>query len=87
MVLRQLLPHYLADPSYHETSSSTTKRLTVNDELNPDQEKLVDQFRQVLTTYCQAPAPLVVNGGLFAGCSLAEGHEGEHQVKISWPRS
>ena len=33
---------------------------------------------------CDAPAPLVVNGGRYVGCQLDKGHEGQHEVKISW---
>jgi hypothetical protein len=36
---------------------------------------------------CSAPAPLVVNGGTFVGCSREQGHEGQHQVTITWSPS
>lgn len=39
-----------------------------------------------LSRPCQAPAPLVVNGEPFVGCSRETGHEGPHEVKITWPR-
>lgn len=33
---------------------------------------------------CDAPAPLVINGAAYVGCSLAKDHEGPHEVKITW---
>lgn len=33
---------------------------------------------------CDAPGPLVVNGGMYAGCNLPLGHPGKHQVVITW---
>jgi hypothetical protein len=33
---------------------------------------------------CPAPAPLVVNGGGYVGCSREAGHDGPHTVTITW---
>jgi hypothetical protein len=35
---------------------------------------------------CDQPAPLVVNGGHYAGCALDQGHEGQHSITIKWGR-
>lgn len=40
----------------------------------------VSKFRIV----CAYPAPLVVNGGGFAGCQLDKGHTGQHSITITW---
>ena len=51
-----------------------------------DRLRVVDQrcasmiFRQP----CPAPAPLVVNGSPFVGCQLDAGHDGQHEVRITW---
>jgi hypothetical protein len=34
--------------------------------------------------HCGAAAPLVVNGGHFAGCDLPPGHEGAHHLEVRW---
>lgn len=39
-----------------------------------------------LKVSCGAAAPVVVNGGGFVGCSLASGHAGSHEIKVSWVR-
>lgn len=36
---------------------------------------------------CGAPAPVVVNGGAWVGCSLPSGHAGSHEVTVKWERS
>jgi len=36
---------------------------------------------------CNAPAPVVANGALLISCTLARGHDGSHEVKVSWARS
>ena len=33
---------------------------------------------------CGSPAPLVVNGGSFAGCVLPRDHDGQHVVTVKW---
>lgn len=38
----------------------------------------------VIEVRCEAPAPLVVNGAAYVGCSLSTGHEGPHKVEITW---
>jgi hypothetical protein len=36
---------------------------------------------------CGAPAPAVVNGGLYLGCALPKNHEeNEHRTMVIWPR-
>lgn len=35
---------------------------------------------------CNAPAPLVVNGAQYVGCRLVKDHEGNHEIRINWPR-
>lgn len=36
---------------------------------------------------CDAPAPLVVNGAAYCGCSLPKDHEEvDHEVTIKWKR-
>ena len=40
---------------------------------------------EVLPVPCNAPAPLVVNGGQYVGCQGIQGHEGNHEVRINWP--
>lgn len=35
---------------------------------------------------CNAPAPLVANGVTYVGCQQEQGHEGHHEVVITWPR-
>lgn len=40
----------------------------------------------VLEIPCNAPAPLVVNGRQYTGCQRAQGHDGPHQLSISWER-
>lgn len=39
-----------------------------------------------LPVQCNVPAPLVINGGMYCGCQMVEGHEGSHEVRINWPR-
>lgn len=36
---------------------------------------------------CNSPAPLVVNGGYYAGCSLNRGHSGHHSFTMNWDGS
>jgi hypothetical protein len=38
-----------------------------------------------LTVRCEAPAPVVVNGGAYVGCVRDKGHDGLHKVEIQWP--
>jgi hypothetical protein len=33
---------------------------------------------------CPAPAPLVLNGGPYVGCQREDGHDGPHEVRITW---
>ena len=40
----------------------------------------------VLKMACNAPAPVVVNGGTYCGCQLVKDHEGRHEIYISWER-
>lgn len=40
----------------------------------------------VLEIPCNAPAPLVVNGRQYTGCQRVQGHDGPHQLSISWER-
>lgn len=38
----------------------------------------------VIRQPCPAPAPLVVNGSPYVGCALEKGHDGQHEVRITW---
>lgn len=47
---------------------------------------VVDVPMMVIRRACLAPAPLVANGGAYAGCSLEVGHDGDHEIRITWSR-
>lgn len=59
------------------------KRKETKTEEAPVEE--VPQEEVVLPVPCNAPAPLVVNGGQYVGCQGIAGHEGNHEVRINWP--
>lgn len=39
---------------------------------------------QTIRQPCNAPAPLVLNGGPYAGCTLERDHDGAHELRITW---
>jgi len=38
----------------------------------------------LISLKCNAPAPCVVNGASFIGCSEDRNHQGQHRIEISW---
>jgi hypothetical protein len=43
-----------------------------------------EEVEEEVQIACNAPAPLVVNGAAYVGCMLAQGHEEQHEIRVTW---